>query len=642
MSNSMFYTGLSGLSVAQSSLATTAHNTANVNTPGYSRQTAQIASSGGLSQPSVGFFGTGARTTDVVRSYDRYLSTQLSQAQSLDASLGTHASYMGQLDSLLADQQAGLAPRMQTLFSHVQAVANTPADPAARQQLISSAQALANQFRSMDEYLVNLRGSVNDQVVGSVDEINAFAEQIASLNKQISLMGKVSGTGQLPNDLLDQRDQLVADLSKVIGTRLVVQDGGQYNVFIGNGQSLVMGDRATRLVAVESVTDASSMTVAAINAAGNQVQLPDGLLTGGSLGGVLAFRSEGLATAQNNLGRLAIGIADRFNAQQHLGLDLLGQRGEDFFSQAAPAVLTNSLNKGAATVSASFSNVSALSTSDYALRVTDVAGTLTYTLTRLSDQKTMGSYVAGDFPVTADGLELTLGGGAAVAGDAFLIQPTRSGARDLIVKLDEPADVAAAGPVLTGRGIANVGNAVISAGTASNVYFETLEPLGVTGKVTLTFDSATQEFSGFPDGSTQAYVPGEAVVFNGISFSISGKPANGDTFTLASNVGGVSDGRNALAMGDLQKAKTFGGSASFGDAFAQLVAGVGNKTRQLDIAQTAQGSLAAQIRSAQQSVSGVNQDEETANLLMFQQMYQANAKVIQTASTMFDAVLGIR
>ncbi|MDP2256786.1 MAG: flagellar hook-associated protein FlgK [Polaromonas sp.] len=643
MSNSMFFTGLSGLNAAQAALVTTGHNTANVNTAGYSRQTAQVASSGGIYSPSVGFFGSGAKVTDVTRSYDQYLTSQLNQAQSLNQSLTTYYTQISQIDNLLANQTAGLAPQLQTLFTNVQAVANTPADPSARQQLISSSQALANQFRSMDQYLGSLNANVNDQVIGAVDQINTYAEQIASLNKQVAMLGNAMG-GQAPNDLLDQRDQLVNELGKLVGTKLVVQDGGQYNVFIGNGQTLVLGDKATRLAAVSSSRDPSQTTIATVNAAGNAVEVQESVLTGGSLGGLLQFRNETLSNAQNSLGRIAISLADTFNAQQKLGMDLNGELGEDFFSQASPGVISNSRNTGTLALTAAFSDASQLTTSDYRL---DVTAGPAYKLTRLSDNQNLS--LAPGFPgaapantTTFDGVTLTFASGTAVAGDSFLIQPTRTGARDLTVQISDPAKVAAASPIITGNTSGNQGSGAINAGSVDASYLAVAEPLGSTGTVTLTYDSASNVLSGFPDGSTLAYIPGGAITFNGIKVSISGAPANGDTFTIGKNTGGVSDGSNALLLGALQNKKTMGGStASFSDAYGQLVSTVGNKARQVQIANTAQTSLSMQIRSAQQSVSGVNQDEETANLLMFQQMYQANAKVIQTASTMFDAVLGI-
>jgi flagellar hook-associated protein 1 FlgK len=657
----MFYTGLSGLNAAQAALVTTGHNTANVNTAGYSRQSAQIASAGGTYRASVGFFGSGAKVVDVSRSYDAYLASQLNQAQSLNQSLTTYYTQISQIDNLLANQKAGLAPQLQSLFTNIQAVANTPADPAARQQMISSAQATANQFRSMDQYLTGLNSTTNDQISGTVEQINVYAEQIASLNKQVAMLSNASG-GQAPNDLLDQRDMLVNQLGLLVSTKLVVQDGGQYNITIGNGQTLVLGDSATQLAAVNSAADPSRIAIAAVNAAGRAVELPDSMLSsGGMLGGLLQFRNETLAPAQNSLGRMAIALSDAFNAQHKLGIDLNGALGGNFFSQASPGLVANSRNTGNLVMTPSFSDSNQLTTSDYRL---DVGAGPAYTLTRLSDNTVIP--LAAGFPgappadtTTFDGVTLTLASGAGAAGDSFLIQPTRTGARDLAVLVTDPAKVAAASPIVTGNTAGNQGSGKIGAGKVDAAY----PGAPLAAKVTLTYDTATNQFSGFPAGATVTvtradgtpdpaspyapgapvnYSPGATMSFNGINVSVSGTPANGDSFTVDKNTGGVSDGSNALLLGALQNKKTMGnGTASFNDAYAQLVSSVGNKARQIQIAGTAQTSLATQIRGAQQSVSGVNQDEETANLLMFQQMYQANAKVIQTASTMFDAVLGI-
>ena len=649
MSNNMFFTGLSGLNAAQAALRTTGHNTANVNTAGYSRQSAQISSGGGTLSPGVGFFGSGAKVTDVTRSYDQYLTSHFTQAQSTNQSLSTYYAQVSQIDNLLANQTAGVAPQMQQLFTHVQAVVNAPADPSSRQQLISSGQALANQFRSMDGYLTSLNANVNDQVAGSVDQINTYAEQIASLNKQVAMFGNATG-GQAPNDLLDQRDQLVNDLGKLVGTKLVVQDGGQYNVFIGSGQVLVLGDKATQMAVISSASDPGRTTIATVNAAGKKVEVQESMIAGGSLGGLLQFRSETLTTAQNSLGRIAIALADSFNAQHRLGVDLNGLVGNDFFSQAGPGVTSNSRNTGPG-IAASFADITQLTLSNYRM---DVGAGSTLTVTRLSDNQLV-TPVAGN---VYDGVRLDFGGAVPAAGDSFLIQPTESGARDLMVVLTDPAKVAAAAPIVTGSSAANQGSGAISAGTVSAAYLAT--PLAPT--LALGYNSASNEISGFPAGvsvtvtlangtadpaspytaGAVTYSPGASMSFSGITVAISGSPSNGDSFTISKNTGGVSDGRNALLLGALQNKKTMGnGTTSFNEAYGQLVNTVGNKTRQVQIANTAQSSLTAQIRSAQQSVSGVNQDEETANLLMFQQMYQANAKVIQTASTMFDAVLGI-
>ncbi|HKB54957.1 MAG TPA: flagellar hook-associated protein FlgK, partial [Ramlibacter sp.] len=249
----LFSVGLSGLNVARTALLTTAHNTANVSTPGYSRQSVVVATNAAEATAG-GYVGTGAGVAGIVRNYDGFLDAQLSQADSSAASLDTYSTQVGRLDDLLADRTSGLSTMMQTFFAGVQGVADTPADPAARQQLLSSAQSLAGKFRSVDSYLSDLNASVNSQIAGSIDQVNGIAAQIASLNKQISQLSSAAG-GAPPNDLLDTRDQLVSQLSKIVGVTVVQQDGGMYNVFVGSGNTLVLGDRAAKLSAVTSSSD---------------------------------------------------------------------------------------------------------------------------------------------------------------------------------------------------------------------------------------------------------------------------------------------------------------------------------------------------------------------------------------------------
>jgi flagellar hook-associated protein 1 FlgK len=660
MSNSLFSTGLSGLNSAQSGLVTTAHNTANVNTPGYSRQAVQVTTNL-ASDSGAGFVGTGVRVTGVSRSFDQFLNNQLNQAQSLGASLTSYANQIGRIDNLLANQTAGLAPQIQNLFTNVQAVANTPADPASRQQLISGAQAATNQFRATHQFLNDIEADVNSQVAGSVQQINTFAQQIASLNQQVS---KFSGGGQTPNDLLDQRDRLVGDLGKLVATKLVVQDGGQYNIFIGSGQSLVLGTNASQLATLASASNPSRTAVGVVTVGGSVNELQDSTLAGGSLGGLLQFRNEVLSSTQNALGRIGIALSDNFNAQQKLGIDLNGDLGKAFFTQSTPTVIANSRNTGDLSLTASFSDTNKLTISDYRLDVgvATPAGP-TYTLTQLTDNKavtiTAGTSAAGKPTLTFDGVTLEVPSGTGNSGDTFLIQPTRTGARDLAVLISDPAKIAAAAPLVSGNSVGNQGSGLISA-VKVDAKFIPAEPN--FAKVTLSFDSTGSKLTGFPAGAAVTVTPtdgsaattyaagtavdykaGANISFDGINLTITGAPANGDTFTIAKNTGGVSDGSNALLLGALQNKNTIGGSASsFSGAYGQLVSVVGNKARQVEIANTAQTSLTAQVRASQQSVSGVNQDEETANLLMFQQMYQANAKVIQTAATIFDAILAIR
>ncbi|CAN7310868.1 MULTISPECIES: flagellar hook-associated protein FlgK [unclassified Variovorax] len=649
---SMFHTGLSGLAVARSALMTTAHNTANVYTAGYSRQTSIVATNGAIST-GAGFMGTGARVTTVARSYDRYLTAQLNGAEAMGAALASYNSQISRIDSLLADKTSGLTPLMQSFFAGMQGVANTPADPAARQQLISAAQALANKFRATDQYLTDLNTSVNDQIVGSAEQINTYATQIASLNQQIGQLQAMAG-GQPPNDLMDQRDQLVAELGKIVDVKVLEQDGGKYNVFIGNGQTLVLGDRAATMKAVDSAADPTRKAMALVGMNGTASELKDNIFTGGTLGGLMAFRAETLSTTQNAIGRLAMALGSSFNDQHKLGVDLNGVLGTDFFSEAQAGVFSNARNTGTMVLGASVTDTSQLTTSDYSVEVKDVAGTLTYSVTRLSDKQPIGDFTT--FPIDFDGVSLTAASGTAQAGDTFLVQPTRTGARDLEVLVLDPAKAAAASPLVTGNTSGNQGSGALSAATVDAGYLAT--PLAAT--VTLAYDAGTNTLSGFPatsavtvtlaDGTSTSYaagtpVPytaGASISFDGIKLSMTGAPAQGDTFTIKKNVGGVSDGSNALLLTALQKKNTMGGgSSTFNSAYAQLVSSVGNRTMEIRVAETTQTSVTDQIRATRDSISGVNQDEETANLLMFQQMYQANAKVIETASTMFDSILGI-
>ena len=576
-------------------------------------------------------------------------------AQSGSQALATYHEQIGRIDNLLADQEAGLAPLMQSFFAGVQGVANAAADPAARQQLLSAAQTLAGKFRSTDQYLVELQGSVENQVAGSLEEINNYSRQIATLNKQVSLLS-ARGGGQPPNDLLDQRDRLVDALGKLVGTKVVVQDGGQYNVFIGNGQTLVLGDSARELQVVRSSADPSRQAVALTAASGAVVEMRDDALTGGSLGGLLQFRGETLDGVQNSLGRLAISLADAFNRQHQLGIDSTGQPGQAFFTQASPSVIANTRNLGNLQLTAAFSATGDLEASDYRIDVKDVAGVLQFTATRLSDGQAFPPSAA--FPITLDGVTLTAAGGTAQAGDSFLLQPTRTGARDVQVRVSDPARIAAAVPVITGNATGNKGTGSIGPGAVGSGYVAgtpaapvTLQfnggqltgfPAGAAVTVTQP-DGSAAPGSPYAPGAPVPYAAGATFSFDGMSFRMTGAPAAGDSFTVGRNTAGVSDGGNALLLRGLQTRKMMGGgTATFAQDYAQLVGAVGNRTRQLEIAGEAQASVAGQIRQSQQSVSGVNQDEETANLLMYQQLYQGNAKVIQAAASMFDAILAIR
>ncbi|RZL86583.1 MAG: flagellar hook-associated protein FlgK, partial [Variovorax sp.] len=409
-----------------------------------------------------------------------------------------------------------------------------------------------------------------------------------------------------------------------------------------------------RFKAVSSAADSTRKSMALVGLTGNVAELGDNVFTGGSLGGLMAFRNETLTATQNAIGRLAMALGSSFNDQHKLGVDLNGVLGTDFFSQAAPGVFANARNTGDMVLSASVSDTSQLTTSDYSVEVRDVAGVPTYAVTRLSDKQVIGAYTS--FPISFDGVSLSSPGGTAKPGDSFLVQPTRAGARDVEVLVRDPAKVAAASPLATGNTAGNKGTGALSAATVDAGYLATPPALPLT----LSYDAGANTLSGFPAtsavkvtladgtftnypaGTPVPYTAGASISFDGVSVSLKGAPAQGDTFTIKKNVGGLSDGSNALQLAALQRKNTMaGGSTTFNGAFSQLVSAVGNRSMEIRMAETTQTSVTSQIRASRDSISGVNQDEETGNLLMFQQMYQANAKVIQTASAMFDAILGI-
>ena len=434
MATNILSIGQSALAAAQVGLSTTGHNIANSATPGYNRQV--VVQGAALSQNfGFGFLGQGTEISTVKRIYNEYLGNQVQTAQTSKSGLDSYYAQIGQIDNMLADPASGLSPMLQNFFSGIQELSSNPSLMAARQSALSAAESLASRFHGLSGRLDEIEQGVNSQLVSSANAINTYAAQLAQLNDTIGRAQRA--TGQPPNDLLDQRDQLVLDLSKEIKATVVKQSDGDYNIFIGNGQPLVVGLKTFSVLNVASPTDPEKIEVAYKASNGSIVRVGQDGLVGGRLGGLLEFRSKTLDPAQNALGRIAIGLGSTFNAQHRLGFDLGGVAGGDFFTVPTPVVGPNGNNAGTAAISASIGNVNALTTSDYSLKY-DGAN---YTLTRLSDN-TATTFAA--FPQTIDGVDLNLASGAPVAGDSFLIRPTVNGASGFGVALSDPAAIAAA------------------------------------------------------------------------------------------------------------------------------------------------------------------------------------------------------
>ena len=637
MSNGIFGIGLSALQAAQRGLLVTGHNISNTATPGYTRQQV-IQSTTDARATGSGFIGQGVQTDTVKRAYNQFLSRQIAQAGTESSQLETYFSQMKQIDGLLADSigGSGLSPALQDFFGSLQEIATNPAEAASRQSMLSNAEVLVRQFHSMDSQLDEIQEGVNRQIGDSTSLINTLGARIAKLNETIG-MAESSANGQPANDLRDQRDELVTQLNDEVRATVVVQSDGGYSVFLGAGQPLVMGSQAFQLAARPSAMDADRLEIDHV-LGGSSIPLKEASLDGGKLGGLLQFRNEIIDTVRNGLGRVAIGLAGTFNEQHRLGQDAQGNLGGDFFTTPGPVVVASAENTGSGVVEAEIVSYRDLDVSDYHLSFDGAS----YTLKPIRNGVEGNARIFAAFPQTVEGVRLNLASGTVAAGDEFLIRPTAKGAGQIAVAVQDTGKIAAAAPIRTSAPATNTGTGRISAGTV-NAPAPT-DP-NLQQAVTLTFTSATTfDVSGTGTGNPTSvpFTPGGPITFNGWTVQITGTPKPGDTFSVGPNTDGVADNRNALLLGALQSSNTLAaGGASYQGAYGQLVSQMGNKTRELEVTAEAQAALLTQTKALQQSEAGVNLDEEAANLLRYQQAYQAASKVIQTANQMFDALLDI-
>lgn len=633
---SILSVGESALTAAQAGLATTSHNIANVSTPGYSRQLIEQTAVGGQNE-GFGFVGKGTQVVAVRRVYSDFLAAQLNSSQSNQSQLETYNTQIQQINNMLADPQSGLSPSLQDFFNSVQSLASDPTSAAARDSMLSSANAMAARFQSTDGQLTQIRQGVNAQIKTSVDTINSYAKQIANLNNSIEAASRGDPNNQ-PNDLLDQRDYAVSQLAKEIQVN-VVKVNGNYDVYVGNGQPLVVDTHTFQLSTSISDTDPTRTEVAYTNN-GTTVNLAESTIAGGNLGALMQFRAQSLDPAQNAVGRMGLVLASAVNAQQALGQDQNGNPGQPMFRVAAPVVTSSRLNTGTGTATASIADPSQLTTSDYRVQVTAAGTPPTWQIIRNADGK-----VFTGSPATLDGVNFDVTG-AAAAGDEFLVRPTYKGADanlGIAVVMTNKSEIAAAVPIRTDTGTANSGSGVISAGTVNApppVNADLQQPVTITFTSPTTY-SVTGTGTGLPV-TNQTYTPGADISYNGWTVQVSGQPAANDTFSIGPNTGGVGDGRNALAIGAIQTANIVDGNATtVQGALSQMVSTIGNKTRELEVTGAAAAQRTSSIDTAMQSQSGVNLDEEAANLMRYQQAYQAAGKVMKTASDLFSMLLDL-
>lgn len=617
----MLSTGVSGLLAAQIGLSTVSHNVANVNTDGYSRQ--QVSFGARLPEGQGGYYiGTGVNTVAVTRAYSQFLNQSLWSASSGQSRATTMAALTGQLNNQLSGS-TNLQTSLDQFYGAVQDMANAPSDAASRQVLLARAGALASTFNSLSGQFSQLDSQVQQQVSDTVDSINNISQSIAKLNGQIRSSAATDGTP--PADLLDQRDALVKQLAGQVGISVTTQGDNTISVFAGNGMGLVTGTEAHALGTAPNIYDATRQEVV-----GTTGSVLSGRLGGGALGALLDFQRTVLDPAQTQLGRAAQAMASSFNAQHGQGVDLQGAVGGDFFDVAGPAVQAASTNAGSGTLDASISDIGTLSGKDYVL---SYDGTSPWTLRDSNGTSVAlsGSGTAAD-PFKAAGLSLVVGG-SPTAGDSFRIQPSRNGAASFTVAIDEPDKIAAAAALTASAGSTNTGTAVASAsvsdGSDPNLF--TASSIVFTSPTSYSIDG----------GPAQTFTAGQPIVHAGWSLKLAGAPAVGDSFSVKGNTNAQGDNTNALALGKVANLGVLdGGVTSVGRAYSQLVGQVGGAGALAKDDLTTQTAVYNQAMSSQQSVSGVNIDEEAANLVRYQQAYQASAQVISTANTLFSALLG--
>jgi flagellar hook-associated protein 1 len=625
----MLSTGVSGLLAFQRSLDTTSHNIANASTDGYSRQRAELVARPADAFGS-GWMGNGVDVSTVRRLYDTVLAGQARTAGSGFKQLDTFSTYASRLDNLFSDTSTGLATTLQNFINSVQAVADAPASITSRQVLLSQASALTDRLKSYDTSLDTINSQVSSQLSSEATSISTIASNIAVLNQRIVAAQGINQ--QPPNDLLDQRDKLLSDLATHVTVSTVTQSDGAVNVFMGSGQALVMNSAAARL-STSGDQYAASRTRLVLQSAAGTVDVTDAV-SGGTVGGLLQFRSEMLDPSRNTVGQAAVTLANLVNTQQAAGLDLRGQIGTDLFAVGAVAVSASKLNTGSATASVTRGDPTALTTADYQLLFDGSA----WQLSRLDTGAAAAMTGAGSAasPYVADGLSIVVAG-APQAGDRLLIEPTRAAVAGMSVLPAQPERIAAAAPLLTSSAPANTGAATIDAGSVPNMA------AWVRGDYTLTFNTASTWQITDASNTTVAsgsYSSGAPISFNGINVAVSGTVAAGDSFLVKDNANGSGDNRNALQIAALlNKPVLNGATVSLSDTVGRLVGNIGVQTSQAQSGRDAQQVVMNDANTAMSNVSGVNLDEEAANLVRYQQAYQAAAKVISVANTLFQSLL---
>jgi flagellar hook-associated protein 1 FlgK len=623
--------GASAMNAAYAQLMTASNNIANASTPGYSRQSVQLANADPQSSGS-GYFGRGVTVQTVQRATNHFLTQQAAATGAAAAGDAARRDLMQQLEKVFGTGASGLGAAATSVFNAFSDLAAAPADLSARQALLGKLQDFAALARSNSDALDALQAGVTQGVRASVDSLNQMLGEVAALNRRIAL---AQGTGQPPNDLLDQRDALVARIGQTLEVHTIGASDGSVGLFTATGQTLVLGGNANALAAQSDPFDPRRVAVA-LNAGGMTIPLDAQALGGGSIAGQLAFQNGDLAAARDRLGQLVASFAGMLNRQQALGIDLTGQAGGAILRSGAPTALPAAGNLAVggqfvAQVGLRITDPTALQASDYLLTA-DLANPGRYQVTRLSDGQVTSNLASGD---SVDGFAIDVGV-ALGAGDRFLLQPVGNAASGLQVALTDPRGIAAASPLTAAAASTNTGSAAVGSLAISS------PPAGPAQSLTLQFTDAAGGWELLDAGgavlSSGTLTPGQPIAYGGFALGLTGAPAAGDRFTIGPTAFAGSNNGNALAFDALASAPMVAGS-SFTDAYAQTLADVGTRSASAGSAADSSAGAAAAASAALSGEVGVNLDEEAARMIQYQQSYQAAAKVLQVAQTVLDTLI---
>jgi flagellar hook-associated protein 1 FlgK len=624
--SNIFGIDVSALQAFQQAIEVTSNNVANASTPGYDEESIDLSAAAPQETGGVPI-GAGVNVSGVQRAFSQAAVTQLNNSQSSLGQINALQNYTGQIDNLFGTTAGGLTTALQSYYSGWSAVADDPTSSAAREALLGDASQLATNLNSTASQLNAMNSDVNTRITADVQQVNSISSQISGLNAQIAAG---SGTGQSPNELLDQRDQLVSSLSQLVGVTTTSNSDGSINVYVGNGQPLVLDQNTYQLSTVPNQFTASQLEVASSTSDGSSISSS---ITSGDLGGLLAARAQAIDPALNQLGQIATAVAQSANTQQASGLDLNGQLGSNLFSVGAPVATASSANTDGTTAGVSISNIGALTSDDYVLSYKAGAYSLTDATTGASVALTGAGTAASPLVASSVGLSIVLSGTPA-AGDQFLIQPTAQAASTFSVALNDPSGLAAAGAIQTSAADTNTGTAGISAGTV-------LDAANPNLLATTTIQFLTPTTYSVNGAGSFAYTSGGNIDLNGWQVQITGTPAAGDSFTVQSNASGIGDNTNALASANQQtQGLLSNGTESVSGAVNGLISGAGALAQQVNTAQTAQTAVNSQAQSSVQSVSGVNLDQEAANLMQCQASAQALAVANGLFTNLLDSVNG--